>query len=307
MGIRRGFVQWTSFVLARIGVARAANAIPVARCTFGVFPFLNCQYCEMASGACPVGVVQTAIAGRRFPFLAVGVVVAVGATLGRWICGWFCPFGLFLDLCERGARKRPVTIPRRLRYGKFVALGLVVLGPVVLALFGVDALSWFCATICPAGSLYGLIPYYGTTTAPSFADAIVHFDATNGGHWIVLGHLLFFAGFLVVTFRYGARLFCSVACPLGAALGLFSRHSLVRVVHVPESCNACGACVRVCPMGIDLAHDDALTVSDCIQCTRCIRVCATGARDWSFRLAARAAPAPAAPSSVPKRSEHVVV
>jgi ferredoxin-type protein NapH len=306
MGIRRGFVQWSSFVLARIGVARAANAIPVARCTFGVFPFLNCQYCEMASGACPVGVVQSAITRGRFPFFAVGVVTAVGATLGRWICGWFCPFGLFLDMCERGGRKKPVHIPHKLRLGKFVMLGLVVVGAAGFGLLGIDVVSWFCATICPAGSLYGLVPYYGTTAVSPFTDAIVHFDASNGGHWLVWGHLAFFAAFLFVTFRYGARLFCSVACPLGAALGLFARFSLVRVVHVEEGCTKCGACVKVCPMGIDLANHDALTVSDCIQCTRCINVCATGGREWSFKLAARAAnaPPPVAAAATGEKTSH---
>jgi len=281
--IRRGFVQWTSFVLARIGVLRAANAVPVARCTFGVFPFLNCQYCEMASGACPVGIVQTSLQHGRVPFLAAGVVTAVGAASGRWICGWFCPFGLFLDICDRGCRKRTVHLPRLLRYGKFLMLGLVVAGAAGLAVGGVDGVSWFCSTICPAGSLYGLVPYYGTTAVAPFGAVFTHFDAGNAGHWLVVGHLLFFALFLWVTFRVAARFFCSAMCPLGAALALFSRTSLVRIVHKASLCDGCGACVKVCPMGIDLGDDDWLTTTDCVQCTRCVRVCPTGARAWSFR------------------------
>lgn len=288
LSIRRGFVQWTSFVLARLGVLRAANALPIARCTFGVFPFLNCSYCEMATGACPVGVVQTFVQRGRFPFHAVALVTAVGATLGRWVCGWFCPFGLFLDICERGCKKGPVRIPHRLRWGKFVMLGLVVVGSGGLGLAGVQGISWFCATICPAGSLYGLIPYYGTTAASPFLRVFTHFDAGDAGHWMVVGHLAFFAAFLVVTFRVAARFFCSAMCPLGAAFGLFARFSAVRIVHQDSLCDGCGACVRVCPMGIDLANRDFLTVSDCVQCTRCVKVCPTGARAWSWK----AAPAP---------------
>lgn len=292
LGIRRGFVQWSSFVLARIGVLRASNTLPVARCTFGVFPFLNCQYCEMASGACPVGVVQSSIATGRFPFQAVAMVMAAGAATGRWICGWFCPFGLFLDICEKGRRKGPVHLPHALRGGKFVVLGLVVAGAAALGLAGERSLNGFCATICPAGSLYGLIPYYGTTAAHPFADVFLHFDVRSGAHWIVVGHLAFFAAFVFVTFKVAARFFCSVLCPLGGALGLFSRCSLVRVVHEDSLCDACGACTRVCPTGIDLAKKDWLTVSDCIQCKRCISVCPTGARGWSFDRPV-AAPAPA--------------
>jgi ferredoxin len=289
LSIRRGFVQWGAFVLARVGVLRAANAAPVARCTFGVFPFLNCQYCEMASGACPVGVVQSSIVTGRFPYHAVAVVVGVGAMLGRWICGWFCPFGLFLDICGKGCRKGPVRMPHALRWGKFAMLGLLVAGAAGFALAGVDGVSWFCATICPAGSLYGLVPYYGTTAAVPFSAVVTGFDPSDGGHWLVVGHLVFFAAFLLVTFRVAARFFCSAMCPLGGALALFARVSAVRVVHEDSLCDGCGACVRVCPMGIDLGRDDWLTVSDCVQCTRCVRVCPTGARGWSF---SRPVPAP---------------
>ncbi len=301
LGVRRGIWQWSAFVLARIGVLRAANAVPIARCTFGTFPFLNCQYCEMASGACPVGVVQSAVARGRFPFHAVAVVIAVGAMLGRWICGWFCPFGLFLDLCERGTKKgrvpeawktAPVRIPHRLRAGKFVVLGLLVVGAAGLSALAVEGLNWFCATLCPAGSLYGLLPYYATTAASGFSDVLLHFDASNPGHWIVVGHAAVFVVFLFLTFRIAARFFCSALCPLGAALGLFARVSLVRIVHDESRCNGCGMCVRLCPMGIDLAKGDFLTVSDCIQCTRCVKVCPSGARAWSFsRAAAPAEPA----------------
>lgn len=298
MGIRRGLWQWGAFVLARVGVLRAANAVPVARCQFGVFPFLNCQYCEMASGACPVGVAQTSVTSGRVPFQAAGIVTAAGALSGRWICGWFCPFGLFLDICERGAKRGPVRLPRALRWGKFVVLGLVLVGAALLGLWGVNGLSWFCATICPAGSLYGLIPYYATTAAAPFSQTVVGFDPANPGHWLVWGHLLFFVLFLVVTFRVAARFFCSALCPLGAALGLFSKVSAVRVAHVDSLCDGCGACVRVCPMGIDLAHADFLTASDCIQCTRCVKVCPTGARLWSFQK-------PAAVPAKPERSARV--
>ncbi len=288
MGIRRGFFQWGGFVLARIGVLRAANAVPVARCTFGVFPFLNCQYCEMASGACPVGVAQSSVTSGRVPFQAAGIVTAAGAISGRWVCGWLCPFGLFLDICEKGAKRGPVRLPRALRWGKFAVLALVLLGAGLLGIAGVNGLSWFCASICPAGSLYGLIPYYGTTAVSPFTQAIAHFDPGNGGHWLVWAHLLFFTAFLFVTFRVAARFFCSALCPLGAALGLFARVAAVRVVHEDSLCDGCGACVRVCPVGIDLAHADFLTASDCIQCTRCIHVCPTGARLWSFQKPATA-------------------
>jgi ferredoxin-type protein NapH len=295
--IRRGWTQWSAFVLARAGVLRAADAVPVARCTLGTFPFLNCQFCEMASGACPVGVAQGAIQGGRAPTLAAGTLVGVGALSGRWICGWLCPFGMLLDCCEKANPRRAPDAPRWLRSGKYVVLGLLLLSSGVLGALGVTAIYGFCATLCPAGLLFGLVPYYGTTAWAPFRGVLAAFDPTRGDHLLVAGHLLLLVVFLFLALRVWARGFCSVACPLGAVLALFSRISLVRVVHHEERCDGCGACARVCPMGIDLGRGDALTVSDCIQCTRCIRVCPTGARTWSF----------ADPAAIPffRRARHV--
>ena len=111
----------------------------------------------------------------------------------------------------------PVHVPHALRWGKFVMLGLVILGAGALCMAGAGAVNGFCATVCPAGSLYGLIPYYGTTAVGPISDVFLRFDVHSGAHWIVVGHLLFFAVFLFFTFKYAARLFGRGLCPLGGA------------------------------------------------------------------------------------------
>ncbi|MFQ5844781.1 MAG: 4Fe-4S binding protein [Planctomycetota bacterium] len=298
--IRRGLTQWLAFVAARLGVFRVAGAVPVGRCAAGVFPFLNCQACEMATGACPVGQFQTALLARRLPLLALGTVVLTAALLGRWICGWLCPFGLFSDILDRISlrRFRPAHI---WRVGGYVVLVFLVAGSVVFAWAGITGEAPFCSTVCMSGKLYGLLPYYATTAAPDVAG-----PGSSAGVPLLVWHALLFVIFLVAAILVSGRVFCRYLCPMGAMLGLANRIAAVKVVHRAEACNGCDRCHETCPMGIDLARPDFLTQSACIRCGRCISVCAQGARGWEFPWSSvrerspRHAPVPAPRAPVPQ-------
>jgi ferredoxin-type protein NapH len=280
LGIRRGVAQWLVFVGARLGMFRVAGVARVPRCGAGVLPVLNCQACEMATGACPIGQVQASLLDRRLPLLALGTIVAAAALLGRFVCGWLCPFGLFSDILDRVSLKR--IRPRHgWRVGGLVVAASLVVGAVALA--GTRT-SPFCSTVCASGKLYGLLPYYATTAAGDVARLRLA-DAGS-----LLYHAALFALFLVLAVLISGRVFCRYACPLGATLGLAHRVALVRVVHRAESCNGCDRCLPACPMGIDLARNDFLTRTSCISCGRCVAVCARGARAWDLPWARAAAP-----------------
>ncbi|MHC5051969.1 MAG: 4Fe-4S binding protein [Planctomycetota bacterium] len=271
--IRRGLTQWIAFVVARLGMFRVAGVVPVQRCSAGIFPFLNCQACEMASGACPIGQFQTGLLQRSIPMLALGTVVLTAALLGRWICGWLCPFGLFSDMLDRISLKR--FQPRHAwRTGGYVVLAFVIVGSVVLVAVGITGQGPFCSTVCASGKIYGLLPYYVTTAAGEVA---------GGADLSALAlHAALFGIFLVAAFLISGRVFCRYACPLGAALGLANRLAAVQVVHRAADCNACGQCLDKCPMGIDLSKPDFLTQAGCIRCGRCVALCKPGAREWQY-------------------------
>lgn len=276
LGIGRGMTQWIAFAGARLGVFRVAGAAPVARCAAGVFPFLNCQACEMATGACPIGQTQQSLARGSLPLLAAGSVLAAGALLGRWICGWLCPCGLVGDILDRASLRR--FRPRQgWRWGGFVALGFVLLGGAAFFAFGVEGQAPFCTTFCAAGKVYGLLPYYATTAAPDVAAI-----GASDGLGVFLFHAALFALFLLAAILVSGRVFCRYLCPLGALFGLFHRFAFVRVVHRAEACNGCGRCLGRCPMAIDLADPGFLTQSACIRCGRCVELCARGARAWDL-------------------------
>ncbi|HOX08235.1 MAG TPA: 4Fe-4S binding protein [Planctomycetota bacterium] len=109
-----------------------ASALAFNLGTFGVTvsksvcsPGFNCHGCPWSSMACPVGVMAYGAAVRTFPALAVGTVLAVGAVLGRLVCGFACPFGWLQDLLHR-IPTRKFGLPRWTRWTKYAALALLV-------------------------------------------------------------------------------------------------------------------------------------------------------------------------------------
>ena len=63
-------------------------------------PGLNCYSCPGAVGSCPIGAMQAVIGSWnfKFAFYAAGFLMFIGALMGRFVCGWLCPFGLIQDL-----------------------------------------------------------------------------------------------------------------------------------------------------------------------------------------------------------------
>ena len=66
-------------------------------------PGLNCYSCPGAVAACPIGALQALLNQRGFqvPFAALGFFFIFGSVLGRFVCGWLCPFGLVQDLLHK--------------------------------------------------------------------------------------------------------------------------------------------------------------------------------------------------------------
>jgi len=232
-------------------------------------PGLNCYSCPGAVGACPIGSLQASITGRGhgFPFYVLGLLLLFGLALGRVICGFLCPFGWIQQLLHRiplkKLRVRP-AVDRPLRLAKY---GILILFVLALPAFAVDAFGlgspWFCKWICPAGTLEGGIPL------------LLH----NEGLRSNVGLLFYWKlGLLALTILLSMliyRPFCKYVCPLGAFYALLNRISLLRMRLDYESCIACGKCVRVCPMQVDVLKD--INGAECIRCGKCARECPAGA------------------------------
>ena len=101
-------------------------------------PGLNCYSCPGALGSCPIGSLQAVLSNRgyNFSFYVVGFLFVFGALLGRFICGWLCPFGLVQDLLHKlpfYKKLKRLPVDKGLRYIKyFILAAFVILMPSVV-------------------------------------------------------------------------------------------------------------------------------------------------------------------------------
>jgi len=236
-------------------------------------PGLNCYSCPASIAYCPLGSLQQLLLGIRFSLetgsfyvgtYVVGCMGLFGAVLGRFICGWACPFGLFQELLHKIPSVK-WTIPKKLNYGKYFFLALFV---VILPLMAIDDFGfgspWFCKYICPAGTLEAGIPML--LLQPELKSTI------GWIYWNKIVILMFFVIWSVVS----SRPFCRTTCPLGAFYSFFNKHRLVKLKHNEEKCTQCGACHKVCPMEINF--NETPHSPECISCMRCMtKACNYGA------------------------------
>ncbi len=239
-------------------------------------PVLNCYSCPGATGACPIGSLQAVVGGKKHQvsFYILGFLMLFGLLLGRFICGFLCPFGWIQDLIYKikiKKRKIPKKIDSILRYLKYVVLlVMVILLPMFLTnKYGI-ASPYFCEYICPAGTLGAGIPL--TILNESLRASIGFLFVWK----ISILVIILVASILVY------RPFCKYLCPLGAFYALFNKISLYQM-HVNHSkCISCGACIKQCKMQVDVLKN--INSTECIRCGECKAVCPTNAISSGFFL-----------------------
>ena len=230
-------------------------------------PGLNCYSCPAASGACPIGAFQAVVGSSkfRFSYYITGTLILLGVLLGRFICGFLCPFGWFQELLHKLPTKKLST--RRLRPLTYLKYAVLLVMVVLLPALAVNEVGmgdpFFCKYLCPQGVLEGAIPL----------------SLTNAGIRAALGTLftrklsiLLAVAVLSVVFY---RPFCKWLCPLGAFYALFNKVSLFQMQVDPNKCISCGKCAKACQMDVDITKTPNHT--ECIRCGMCVRACPTHA------------------------------
>ena len=232
-------------------------------------PGMNCYSCPGAVGSCPIGSLQAVIGSWnfKFAFYVAGFLVFLGALVGRFVCGWLCPFGLIQDLLHKipfPKKLRTFRGDKLLRKLKYVILVVFV---ILLPMFLVDVMGqgapYFCKLICPVGTLEGGIPL-----------ALMNKSMHSVLGWLYAWkNVLLVATILLSIIIY--RPFCKYICPLGAIYSVFNPISVFKYRVDESKCVSCGACSKSCKMGVDPVQN--ANHPECIRCGLCKKVCPTGA------------------------------
>ena len=174
-------------------------------------PGLNCYSCPAASGACPIGAFQAVVGSSKFSFsyYITGFLILLGVLLGRFICGFLCPFGWFQELLHKIPTKKLST--KRLKPLTYLKYAVLLVMVFLLPAFLVNDVGmgdpFFCKYLCPQGVLEGAIPL-------SLANSGIRAALGKLFTWKFSILLLVIA--LSVLFY---RPFCKWLCPAGTLEG----------------------------------------------------------------------------------------
>ena len=271
----RGFIQAGATLLTNIHLPNfAKGTLYQGNGKYVCVPGLNCYSCPGAAGACPVGAFQAVVGSSkfRFSYYITGILILFGVLLGRFICGFLCPFGWFQELLHKiPSPKLSTKKLKPLRYLKYAVLLVMV---VLLPLLAVNELGmgdpFFCKYLCPQGVLEGALPL----------------SLTNAGIRAALGKLFTWKACILLAVIMGSvvfyRPFCKWLCPLGAFYALLNKVSLFQMRVDTHKCVSCGACARACKMDVDITKTP--NHAECIRCGMCMKACPTDAIQYKFGL-----------------------
>lgn len=186
------------------------------------------------------------------------LIGAMSLVFGRVYCAYACPQMVFTEiahdfdeLAKRMVRKlfRGLDQARRRRIAQAVSITLA-------AVLSVAASVFFLAYFAPLRTVVGRMAHL------SF------------GPWIgAIGALTALLAFL--DFAFVRETFCRSVCPYGLLQGVIEdgRSLHVKFDESTGKCIECMACVKACPMEIDI-RDGAFQI-ECTRCGSCIDACDT--------------------------------
>ncbi len=288
-------------------------------------PILACYYPNGRTVTCPIWQIQAYI----FPFwdigrgyqvfysttgleklaIVFGLLITMSIALGRFFCGWLCPFGLYMDLLtkiRKTFKKRHLNFSPKtntaLGQSRFIIIAIFLILSVIFgsyAIFGSELIPGtvpggpegteagivgninepFCL-VCPMRPLCVLAECATGYMKFSYVSQITYGPLYITGFYVTSINLAVLIAVTILSLAY-RRFWCRI-CPLGALTALFStfppfkRVALTKLYKDEAKCTKCGVCKRVCPTQVTEVYDRKggdVTVSGCMLCLRCVEMC----------------------------------
>ena len=201
---------------------------------------------------------------------AVGTVILT-ILLGRFFCGWVCPFGslhqFFGWLGALGRNPADQISRNQYRKAQGIKYFILILFLVMAAIPLSGSVSLQTGILDPIPLVYRSFNLALLPIADQFIRTFSVTPRQYEGAWLI--GAVFLAA-LLLNFIY-PRFYCRFLCPLGALLGILGRFSLCRIGKSQETCSDCKLCDKVCegacnPWG-------KIRIPECVLCFNCTGIC----------------------------------
>ncbi|AQT67021.1 Putative electron transport protein YccM [Anaerohalosphaera lusitana] len=205
------------------------------------------------------------------PLLLAVATIILTIILGRFFCGWVCPFGAIHQFTgwlanrkKKAAKKIQLNKYRKWQKAKYYVLFFMLGLAVLPAAFGKSLQTGLLDPIPLVTRSFNLVilPIVDT-----FTHAVSATPRSYELGW------LFFAVFTtaVLLNLWIPRFYCRFVCPLGALFGLLNRVPFFRITHKNENCTNCKLCDRHCEGGCEPSSQ--VKVPECVLCFNCYDDC----------------------------------
>ena len=288
-------------------------------------PILACYYASGRTVTCPIWQIQAYIfpfwshdigyfvtystSGPEMLAIVFGLVITMSIILGRFFCGWICPFGLYMDLLTRFRKilkKRHLSFSERTNTAlgqlRYIIIAIFLILSIIFGSYSIFGIELIPGTI-PGGPLGTEAGIVGNINEPfclvcpmrplcvlvlsaigymdfSYITQIIYGPFWITGYYLTSINLILFIIITILSLAY-RRFFCRI-CPLGALTALFStftpfkQFALTRLKKNEQKCTKCGVCKRVCPTQATNMYEKKggdVTESRCMLCARCVEMC----------------------------------
>ncbi|MDR0461023.1 MAG: 4Fe-4S binding protein [Nitrososphaerota archaeon] len=238
---------------------------------------------------------------------------AATAILGRFFCGWICPFAFIMDI-ESVIRKTlkirhhllPDKLNRALHKSRYIILAIFLLLPIGLwtltpppnteaALMMTKVFSGpfrpysiildpIMPFIVPwTGQIITPLTIPGTERTFNINISYPYVDNITGLIEALPGQIfaIIFVIITLISAFFIRRVWCRF-CPAGASISTlnqfkgFKKLPLLYIEKDEHKCTKCGVCKRVCPVQVNEVYEQKggkIGTSQCMLCTRCVEMC----------------------------------
>ncbi|MCE5341412.1 MAG: 4Fe-4S binding protein [Planctomycetaceae bacterium] len=225
----------------------------------------------------PLVAIGTVISTHKLlaPLLWSLATIILTILIGRFFCGWVCPFGTlhqFISLLSHRKKTAELLSVHKYHKAQNIKYYVLIVFLLMAALPGMRNLQ---------SGLLDPIPMFTRTVNILLLPVIDNWtnviSAGQRFYKAVIPVLAVFLAFTILNF-YIPRFFCLFICPLGALFGILNQFVIFRI-NRNSKCTNCKLCNAHCQGNCQ--PSETVKLSECLLCMNCIDDCKFDAVDFS--------------------------